>query len=103
MSVSIQTQKILSFIPVVNISVFFIWFYNYRKIIKDRKLFRKSFLYVLPLTFVFGLCIGFIPEIGFSESITFICQSVVEYLYLFTLARVVIFLQKPYLDRDQGT
>lgn len=50
--ISLRVQKIITFIPLVNCFMLFIWLYNYSKIPSNLKLFFKAFfvafVYALP-------------------------------------------------------
>lgn len=48
--ISIKTQRFLSVIPFANVTVLFIWIYNYRAAVNDSKVFRKSLLVIFAAT-----------------------------------------------------
>ena len=53
---TIKYQKIISFIPIINYSIIFIWLYNYSHTSKNIKVLFKSLL----ITFMFIICLAVI-------------------------------------------
>lgn len=48
--ISIKKQKIISYIPLLNAAVLFIWLHNYRIAINNSKIFAKSLLVLFAST-----------------------------------------------------
>ncbi|MBP5617573.1 MAG: hypothetical protein J6X61_00300 [Clostridia bacterium] len=71
--VSLKTQKILVFIPLVNGLILFIWLFNFSRTYTKWSVFGKSLLLLL----VFGLAVGLTGYL----SATFLPQAVNDVLW----------------------
>ena len=53
--VSIKTQKVLSYIPLLNATVLFVWLYNYHRVAATPKIFAKSLVVLFTTTIPLAL------------------------------------------------
>lgn len=64
--ISLKTQKIMMFIPVVNISIWFIWWHNYKKsaltLMHSAMAFAIAVGSLLPFFLLYRMLSGFIPS-----------------------------------------
>ena len=71
--ISLRTQKIIMFIPVINIFVLFIWLYNYSKFPSNSKIFIKSLLYVfavfIPMGIIHSILFNILSEYKIATTI----------------------------------
>lgn len=97
--VPLKVQKILVFIPIVNVSILFIWVFNFARTFTDWSVFGKSLL----------LLLGFVPAVGLVGylGVTFLPQVVYDvlwclnsYLIPFSLGWLLITYQSRTIFQD---
>ena len=93
---SIKSQKIINFIPIINIAIMFVWISFYFKNVMKMKRFLKNVLIIF-----LGMIIVNIPRIVLnnfiqSDIIQIIVYCVSIYLTLFVIARIAIWDQEKY-------
>ncbi len=97
--ISIKTQKLLSYIPIVNWSVFFIGFFNFKIAHCDYKTHFKGYapalLAVIPLSII-----RISLQVLFAEHLWAVRLVNVLFFYLspLVLARIIICTQKKYIQ-----
>ena len=71
--ISLRTQKIIMFIPVINTFVLFIWLYNYSKFPSNSKILIKSLLYVfavfIPMGIIHSILFNILSEYKIASTI----------------------------------
>ena len=94
-TISIKTQKILTFIPLVNTIVLFIWIHNYRVSINKAKIFAKSLLVMyistIPLAILYGVLLNLFLD---QEAISLVINCFAIYLIPFSLSSSLVWFQK---------
>ena len=93
--ISLRTQKIIMFIPVINIFIIAFWLYNYMKTTNNIKLFFKSLLKIWGVAIAFLIVSSALLEI-FSQTkfLDYIRNFIMLYLLPFTLGYVLIKYQE---------
>ena len=98
--VSIKTQKIISYIPLFNATVLFIWLYNYRTTIKKPEVFAKSLLVIFLSTIPLACLYRFMLSAFATSSIAFSLEYILGLYFIpFIMARCLIRFQVNILNK----
>ena len=93
--ISINFQKKLSWIPLINATVLFIWLYNYRRIVESPPTFAKSLLVLFSSTLPAVLLqVGLLKIFATSSVAAAVINVLAIYLIPFAMARGLIWFQE---------
>lgn len=77
--ISLDTQYKLLFVPIINISIYFIWWHNFKIVDNSRKLHVKALLLIMSIAFsIFIITTEFTKYIQISEIII----SIIMYYFI---------------------
>lgn len=92
--VSIKNQKIISYIPLFNAAVLFIWVHNHRTTIKKPKIFAKSLLVIFLSTIPLACLYRFLLSVFATSSIAVCLVNILGLYFIpFIMARCLIRFQ----------
>ena len=93
--IPLRVQKVIMFIPFINIFIIAFWLYNYMKTTNNIKLFFKSLLKIWGVAIAYLIVSSALSEI-FSQTkfLDYIRNFIMLYLLPFTLGYVLIKYQE---------
>ena len=103
--ISTKTQRILSFIPFLNIFVILIWLHNYRIAIQNMRVFFKA-LFILWITafplVILGMLLGKIL-VAYANIVCVIDWLVIYLVPLFMAHRLIKFQEGLFKEDDDNS
>lgn len=92
---TIRSQKIILFIPIINYVIIFIWLYNYSQTTKNIKVFIKSLLMTFTLVFCLAVIYMILEKLFADVYIIDRCLDVsLQYLFPLVVGGVLIRCQE---------
>ena len=93
--ISIATQEKIKFIPWVNMSLLFIWFYNSIVLKIPSKIVWKSYPFILGIIIPWAILLSFInQQLSDVKFILYFLSQIVTYCFFTLLAHGLIQFQK---------
>lgn len=97
-SISMNAQKVLALIPIVNSIGIFVFLYQCAALKIDKKTFIKTLFLIFPIVIIFGVGMAVIDTIFGTSSVLYKVLSILSfYLYPAFIFLIIIYAQKNFL------
>ena len=94
-SISMNAQKVLALIPIVNSIGIFVFLYQCAALKIDKKTFIKTLFLIFPIVIIFGVGMAVIDTIFGTSSVLYKVLSILSfYLYPAFIFLIIIYAQK---------